>query len=343
MPENPTPRQTLSTLLQGTPPPRPLLLPIVFSLGAKIENTPRRVFLNNATKISNSLRQIRTHLRSDGVACYFDPHLEMEALGAKLVWHEDSQPPTITWPQPAAKGTLPGNLRSPEDAAKTPRAKVAVEVITRLKSLFRDEPLLMAGVTGPFTLAARLTQLDQNEAARPEDLPAAAIELAASAITSLSSAFVEAGAHVLFIQEEFLPALAPETCESWASLLAPTFNIIRFYEALPVLHLRDATSFAKNAALIFNHPWDCILCPAFGAISDRAPEKIPASSPARFGIAIPPDLFQSESVTEARLLESSKRTIAGSNPVLLTTTGDIPITTDLKRLINAMEAFSRTG
>ena len=34
---NLTPRQILKGLLQGTPPPHPLFLPIVFSLGAKVE------------------------------------------------------------------------------------------------------------------------------------------------------------------------------------------------------------------------------------------------------------------------------------------------------------------
>src|ERR1700689_2892096 len=179
MTENSTPRQMLKGLLQGIPQTRPLFLPIVFSLGAKVENLPLREFLGNATKISNSLRQIRSHLRSDGVACYFDPCLEAEALGAVLQWE---------------KGEVPEGLRSPEDAAKSSRVIVAVEAIRRLKSLLRDEPLLMAGVTGPFTLAARITGLQQGNAARREDFSDTALELAAATITQIASKFVEAGA-----------------------------------------------------------------------------------------------------------------------------------------------------
>ncbi len=81
---NPTPRQIAKGLLKGIVPARPLFLPIVFSLGAKVENVPLGMFLRNPTKIASSLRQIRSHLRSDGVACYFDPYLEVEALGATL-------------------------------------------------------------------------------------------------------------------------------------------------------------------------------------------------------------------------------------------------------------------
>ena len=142
---NLTPRQMLKGMLQGTPPSRPLFLPIVFSLGAKVENLKLPAFLANATKITNALRQVRSHLRSDGVACYFDPYLEAEALGATLQQLADDQPPTLRWPHRAEIGELPEGLRSPEDAAKRPRVAVAVEVIQRLKSLLRDEPLLLAG------------------------------------------------------------------------------------------------------------------------------------------------------------------------------------------------------
>ncbi|MGB0034705.1 MAG: uroporphyrinogen decarboxylase family protein, partial [Candidatus Acidiferrales bacterium] len=156
MAANSTPRQIVKGLLQGTPPARPLFLPIVFSLGARVENIPLRTYLTNPTKISNSLRQIRGPLRSDGLACYFDPFLEVEALGAELRWESDEKPPSIHWPQSSPKGEIPAGLRSPEEAAKSGRVPVALEVIRRLNSLLRDESILMAGVTGPFTLAARL-------------------------------------------------------------------------------------------------------------------------------------------------------------------------------------------
>src|SRR6266849_3697215 len=171
MVEGPTPRQMAKGLLQGISPPRPLFLPIVFSLGARVENLPLRAFLGNPTKISNSLRRIRSHLRPDGVACYFDPNLEAEALGATLCWEEDDRQAKVQWSAPAGKGELPERLLSPEQAAKSGRVSVAVEVIRRLDTLLRDESLLMAGVTGPFTLAARLTQLDAENTLHFEELP----------------------------------------------------------------------------------------------------------------------------------------------------------------------------
>jgi len=266
MAENLTPREMVKGLLQGVSPPRPLILPIVFSLGAEVENVPLRTFLGSPTKISNSLRQMHNRLGSDGVACYFDPYLEAEALGGTLHWEKEDQWARICRPRQAAKGELPAGLRSPEEASKSGRVGVAVEVIHQLKWLLRDQTLLMAAATGPFTLAARITHWEHEEELHSEDLPEVALELAASVIHKVVLAFVEAGANLVLVREEILPTLSAESCQAWASLLAPAFNVIRFYEALPVLLLANEHSVAENCDVIFREPWDRVLCPALDAL-----------------------------------------------------------------------------
>ena len=337
-----TPRQMLKGLLQGNPPPRPLFLPIVFSLGAKVENLKLPAFLTSATKITNSLRQIRTHLRSDGVACYFDPYLEAEALGATLQYAADDQRPTLQWPHRADTGELPEDLRSPEDAAKSPRVTVAVEVIQRLKSLMRDEPLLCAGVTGPFTLAAHLLDLRPADAPPREDFSDAALELAAATITQISTKFVAAGANVIFIQENIFPVLSAEHCDAWASSLAPAFNIIRFYEALPVLLFSDQNSFVANREAVFARDWNCILCPALNPSASSAAELAPPPDRANIGIALPNAPFQPAVSSSAETFADSLHTIMMElRPVLVTTAGDVPASTDIKLLAKVGEAIRR--
>ena len=317
-------------LLRGTLPPRPLFVPIVFALGARVENQPLRAYLGNPTKISNALRQMRSHLRSDGVSCYFDPCLETEALGGTRQWDEDGQRPRISWPQPAARGELPRDLRTPEEAAKSAPVTVATEVIRRLKPLLRDQPLLMAGVAGPFTLAARLTQLEREPALRREDLPNAALDLSAAVITKVAGALVEAGANLIFIQEEVLPALSPQNCQSWASWLAPVINVIRFYEALPVLQITNISSFAENRDLIFQQHWNAIVCPALEAIS--SPPLGKASIGAMLGVALPVEVFLPNGPGSKDLGDSLDRLIGELQPAILTTAGDVPAATDTKRL-----------
>lgn len=337
-----TPRRMLKGLLQGTPPPRPLFLPIVFSLGAKVENLPLRAFLCNATKISNSLRQIRTRLRSDGVACYFDPYLEAEALGATLHWQADEQPPTLQWPYVAEAGELPENLRSPEDAAKTDRVTVALEVIQRLKSLMRDEPLLCAGVSGSFTLAAHLLDLRPADAPPREDFSDTALDLAAATITQVATKFVEAGANVIFVQENIFPVLSTQHCDAWAESLAPAFNIIRFYEALPVLLFGDENSFAANKDAVFARTWDCILCPALAATATNPAEIAPPPGCANIGLALPTARFQPAASSSAENFADSLHTIMMElRPAFVTTAGDVPAATDIKLLAKIGEAIRR--
>jgi len=337
-----TPRQMLKGLLQGTPPPRPLFLPMVFSLGAKVENLKLPVFLGNATKITNSLRQIRAHLRSDGVACYFDPYLEAEALGATLQYAPDDHPRTLPWAHVAAAGELLENLRSPEHAAKSARVTVAVEVIQRLKSMLRDEPLLLAGVSGPFTLAAQLLDLRPADAPAREDFSDAALQLAAATIAQIATKFVEAGANIIFIQENILPVLSAQHCDAWAESLAPAFNIIRFYEALPVLLINDENSFAANKQVVFARNWDCILCPALSPTASSSAEIAPPPGRANIGIALPAARFQPAASSSAENFADSLHTIMMElRPVLVTTAGDVPAATDIKLLAKIGEAIRR--
>lgn len=329
-------------MLQGIPPSRPLFLPIVFSLGARVENMPIHAFLRNPTKISNALRQIRGHLRSDGVACYFDPCLEAEALGVAVEWQTENQPLKIRWPQSAEPSRLPQGLCSPEEAVKAVRVGVAIEVIRRLKSLLRDEPLLMAGVTGPFTLAARLTQLEQKDGLRREDLPDAALELAAAVMREVAAALVDAGANVIFIQEDVLPALSAESCGAWASWLEPAFNIIRFYEALPVLLLTRSRSFAENSNVILRQRWDCIVCPPLEGFSSRPTGDTRPLGSATVGIALPAKAFEVNESGGEDLVKFLYHWISDLQPAILTTAGDVPASTDMKRMNRVLENAVQT-
>jgi Uroporphyrinogen decarboxylase (URO-D) len=323
----------MKSLLQGNPQPRPLIVPIVFALGAKIENLSFRAYLDNPTKISNALRQIRTQLRTDGVACYFDPLLEMEALGGTPEWDEANHTRSIRWPESAQKGELPARLRSPDEAANSPRVRAAVEVIRRLNSLLRDEPLLMAGVSGPFTLAARLTGIDPGAMRQGQEPSEPALEVAAAAITKITSALVEAGANLIFIREEALPSLSPEKCQNWASLLAPLFNIARFYEALPVLHISGESATAENVEVMLQQSWDPVLCSASEEFVARARGR---DENLMFGWSVPLEAWEASESSGARSLE-----LSGMKPALVTTDGDVPVTTDLKRLMNVFDAIAR--
>jgi uroporphyrinogen-III decarboxylase len=336
MPEIFNARRAAKELLQGIAPARPLFLPIAFSIGTRIENVPLRSFLSNPTKIVNALRQIRTHLRSDGATCYFDPFLEAEALGATLDWDDAGQHQSLQWPVSSQHGELPENLRATDELPKAGRVPAAVDVITRLRSLLRDDCLLMARVAGPYTLAAMLAQNFDAIAANRDDarISPGAVEFAADAIASIARTFVEAGANAILIHEQVPPSAAseesPDSFAEWVVPFTQTLNIVRFYEALPILILPPVDATTTEAAQRASQDWIVCTLPS-------TPEADSAASYAQlrgtaFGIAIPPSMCEAAngkwSDAESLLL----RSISDLRPAIVTTAGEIPPAADIKRL-----------
>ena len=328
------PREILKSILQGNAPERPLVVPIVFALGAKIENLPLSAYLENPTKITNALRQIRGRFRTDGVSSYFDPLLEVDAFGFSIR-AEGNHVRTSFWPEPTAPGKLPAGLRTAEAAAASPRVKLAGDVIRRLKSLVQEDALLMAGVSGPVTLAKRLTQVAPNEIF-PDDESLdiwPALDLAGDGIMRIASALVEAGANVIFIREDFLPVISPALWGKLQSLLGPVFNVIRFYEALPILQLPGGPQIDANARTILDEPCEAVLCSPSVEFAAKAARH---DGPLSLGLSLPAELLESDDASrEAFQLPERVK------PVLLTTDGDVPVTTDLKGLLAAFDAVRR--
>jgi hypothetical protein len=341
MAEQSTPHQILKDLVHGGTPSRPLFVPIVFALGARIENLSLRAFLANPTKISNSLRQTRPHLRSDAVSCYFDPLLEAEALGGSLDWRSDNEAPVLRWPSESQRGVLPAGLRSPQEMLKSGRMPVALEVIRRLKALLRDEFLLTAGVSGPFALAARLAGEQGHDSNASVDLPDAVLEVATSAVAQASKAFAEAGANLIFLREERLPAKSVGGSQGWGSMLEPIFNVIRFYEAQPVLQIADERALMENPEAILQLAQGCVVCLPLEPIQSLPKEKYSGVRSAKLGIGLPVAAFQPDQSSDASVVSRLGQLISDVQPAIVTTTSDVPAATDLKRLAAISEIVRR--
>lgn len=319
MGEQRTPRSVVKALLRGEQHSRPLIMPLMFSLGARLENLPLGIFVANPTKIVNALRQIRGTLKVDGLACYFDPYLEIEALGGKLEWTSLganlASRPAVHDPD-----CLSNQLGTAEDILGKGRIPVAQEVLKRLKIMLKDEPALMVGVTGPLTLAAQLWNA-------PEP-PLSAVEFAAEITASLAKHFVESGADVVFLVENVALPEQRDACERWSGLLDPVINVIRFYEALPVLML-TANLRPDASQWITSRDWDCAVCMNEGVFSGAT------SASCRLGISLPGALFRTET-DNGGSLEAARRNAAELNPAFLTTSADLPADADIKRVASVL-------
>jgi hypothetical protein len=332
MPEHSTPRAIIKGLLRGEPPQRPLLMPIIFSLGARLENLPLREFQSNSTKITNALRQIRNVLKVDGVTCYFDPFLEAEALGCKREWLPDGSC-RLTPPPFSNTENLRRQLNSPDSLAEKGNVPVACQVIQRLKVMLKDEPALISCVSGPFTLAAQL--MGKDAIAKPEP-PQDLVEFAAEVTAAVSKNFLEAGTDVVFLRESRLPHFSHDGCQSYASLLAPIANVIRFYEALPVLMFGPEALSGENQAVVASCDWELALCPSVVDPTERAGAWPPTQS-LGIGHAFSPQVFDRNHLNPCDLTNLTKL----APYLFLTSSDDLPAASNIPQLTDGLRSIRR--
>lgn len=342
MEREPTPREMAKGLLNGVLPPRPLCLPIVFSLGAKVENVALDAFRTNPTRITSALRQMRAPLRADGVTCYFDPYLEVEALGAVLRRADDGSY-TVSWPGTPRAGELPGGLCSPEEGAARGRVPIACEVIRRMNAVANRDFLLMTGVTGPMTLAAAICGAGSKGEQNSQSVSDATKEFASAVVTQLSTAYLEAGADLILIDERVGSGFGAEDAEGWANLLAPAINVTRFYEALPITQFADTALVHGSWGLIQTIQRDCVVCVPLEAAAERQRAGHSETSEGARGIALPIDVLFSEASESPASFAPLQAQTAELNPAVITTAGDVPVEADMKRLTQLLSQVARAA
>jgi len=181
----------------------------------------------------------------------------------------------------------------------------------------------MAGVTGLFSIASLLTG-DSAQACQ-YDLSSPVFEFASSLVTKIASMYVESGANAIFFVENVLPLLSADQYEQWASWLAPASNIVRFYEALPVLLLAGANSAAAASSSLLKCEWDCILCPNVHDLGSGVAPPLNRQP----GMASPLEIFNSGEASADPMIQV-KEVFSAFQPVAVTTAGDLPPSVDLK-------------
>jgi uroporphyrinogen-III decarboxylase len=277
-------------------------------MASRLENLPMPAFLTNPTKISNALRQIRAPLRCDALTCYFDPMLEADALAAAN----------------SAVGNSANEPVPSEEVVKQGRVPIAIEVIRRLKGLLRDEMLLSVTVSGPLTLAAHANLAEFD------------IDFAGSLVTEFAKAFAEAGANLIFLREEARVVPEGPAGEVWKTSLTPIFNIVHFYESIPILQVTsDDTAtmpIPQLSEALLSAPPDSVVCLPLTALQNISAESRALISGIYLGISLPTEAFGASSAATRNFDPMLTEAIREFRPAIVTTANDLPATTDPKRV-----------
>lgn len=211
---------------------RPVFVPFVYGLAAKIGQVPLREMLSNATYYAHSLEVAYKLFKYDAIINNFDSSIEAEACGCELEWGGDYEAPVVTgW------GSCELETAGLERSSRVP---VLIEATKRLVTSLGKEIAVIGVVTGPCSLAKNLAGHAVPDRDREiEEF----ISLAGRLLTKLTSSLCELRIDAVFVREDLLGAGYWEELmllnKPYAAVYATLFNLVRYYNSYPVLIVKD--------------------------------------------------------------------------------------------------------
>lgn len=285
-------------------------MPLIFALAAKLEGVPLASFVVNPTKIANSLLALYQRLRLDGITCYFDLFLIVEALGCRLNWQTDS--PALE--RPSREAALKMIRQPPNEVKQRGRLPVALEVTHRVQATLRGGPALVVGLPGPLRLAQQFFGQEARRAPAFGNDWFGSFEPLIEITLRVAQAFCLAGVDLLYFDELDVPVgLLPD----WEAATVALWKTVRFHGALPVLSTPQPLRFEDQSSA----PLLCLK--AAQGEQDPLPER-------PFALALP---------ALGESLPDVSRWMRVEQCALVTTDGEIPYQLEIQKLEQRVAAL----
>ena len=177
-------RKRAQAIAQGRGRGARVVIPLAFEVAARIAARPSSEFRSDPTQLTNALVELQQVINADGVVVALAQGME-QASAAACVLDVDAM---------STRGPLGASL----------------EACRRLRATFADNAALLAGVTGPATLALEF---------------ATSLDTSAAAFTAVVKQFCAAGADVVLVFDE-----VGSDHEAWQDSLRTAANIARFHQ-----------------------------------------------------------------------------------------------------------------
>jgi len=180
-------RKRAQAIAQGRGRNDRVVIPLALEVAARISARPLQAFRNDATQLANGLGELQHALNADGLVCALAARMEIDsAAGAGL---------------------------DIERIARQGAVGASLEACRRLREVQGDNAALLAGLTGPASLA---TQFGVD------------LATATSAFAALVKEFCAAGADVILLMED---AGVDCSLDAWQDGVKTAANIARFHQA----------------------------------------------------------------------------------------------------------------
>jgi uroporphyrinogen decarboxylase len=194
--------------------PRRLAMPIAVFPGASLVGRAVRDLVTDPAAQFEASSALHRRFRSPFALSAMDLSAEAEAFGARIVMSEHEIPTVVD--------RCVTNLEAARALAVPPpgsgRTHVYLETVRRLKTL-PDQPLVLGGCIGPFSLAARLAGVSEAlelTLSEPE-LMHVLLEKSARFLTAYVQAFRAAGADGIIMAEPGAGLLSPRGMSEFSS------------------------------------------------------------------------------------------------------------------------------
>lgn len=317
----------------------PLAMPIASFPGAQLTGASVRQLTHEADAQTEAILALHERFRTDVLLTCMDLSVEAEAFGAELHPASDDEVPSvagrrITSPAEAA------SLAAPEVGAA--RTALQVKVV---QGLSRAAPgrLILAGVTGPFSLAARLLGVSEALVLTLQEpaLVHQATERGTRFLAQYLKALKDSGAGGVFLAEPTSGLLSPKGLATFSTpylrelikaVEAPDFTLVVHNCAARAVHL-PAIIQSGAAALHFGAPMD------LGAALNQVSEGTLVA-----GNLDPTSVFQADSPDQVTAAVHQHLGRFSSRPNFLLSSGcDLPRQTPLVNLESFFDAARSAG
>jgi len=293
-------------------------IPLIYSYAARLMQVPVRKMLTNPTLLTKSISMAYELFHPDVLVFPVDETLEAEALGAAVRYSSHAAP---LIEQPALS-----SLDLPNEPVETHlqkgRLPLTFETLKRLKEQLGREVDLLAGVTGPLTLAFQLRGKGLREDFLSNQQEAMTfLEFVGQFITRIIRSYGELGVAGILLVESRFSWVGLEMLSFLKSLIMPICNTCSYYE-VPVIFYPDGIP-SESRDFIADLPWQ-------GFIVNKPLEQgkllKELSAKSRFvGLPLASDLLINQ--PEATLLKDLEDfiPIGAACGYFITTEGDLPL------------------
>ncbi len=326
-------RDILKKLVSQEALERPPFMPLFHSYAARLVQVPVRRMLTSPALLAKGILTAYELIHSDLLVFPFDPALEAEALGTALTFRPEAAP---VIEQPCFSTLAP-----PDEPLDTlihkGRLPIITETLDRLRGQAGREVDIVAGVTGPLTMAFQLRGhafredflTDRQEALR-------FLEFAGQVVTRIIRNYGETGVNGILLIESSFSLAGQDMISSLKPLCTPVLNTCNYYE-LPVIFCPDAIGEAGGEVLL-DLPWSGFIIRNPVQHEQLIKELSAKGRCIGMPVALENIMDQRGKAIQDQINECIK--IGGNNGIFFTTEGDPPHQTPVEHFHEIMKCLA---